>query len=282
MSTIQAGLFDHAPRTVPDRIGPAAVRAVETMHLLTPGKGRTATYDYTLNPYRGCSFGCSYCYAAFFVADEKMREEWGQWVEAKVNAADALRRKDLQGRRIFMSSVTDPYQPLEQKLELTREVVEILAEQGARLVVQTRSPLAARDIDLFLRFKHVRVNMSVTTDDDSIRKQFEPGCASIERRLDAVQQIAKAGIKANVCLCPMLPMDDPEAFGRRLVKMGVNAVAASWFHTGDRAFAAGTRDPAIALAEKLGWTRKEYEQTRAALATNCPLFGESTRAFGPV
>ncbi|AIE85025.1 Radical SAM domain-containing protein [Fimbriimonas ginsengisoli Gsoil 348] len=275
-------MFEPEPVTLPASVGPAAVRAIETTHLLTPGKGRISDYDFTLNPYRGCSFGCSYCFAAFFVADDLQRAEWGKWVEVKVRAAEALRHRNLRGKRIFMSSATDPYQPLEAKLELTREIVAILGDAQARLVVQTRSPLAARDVDLFKRFQFLRVNMSVTTDDDSVRKQFEPGCASIERRLEAVERIKAAGVRVAVCVCPMLPMHDPEAFGKRLTRMGVDAVTSGYFHSGDRAFAAGTRDRARELADEQGWTYEAYSRCRAALRHGCEAYGSSGAAFGPV
>jgi len=258
------------------------VRTIETTHLLTPGKGRTAAFDFTLNPYRGCSFGCSYCYAAFFVPDEKQRAEWGLWVEAKVRAAEVLRRRDdLFDKRIYMSSVTDPYQPLEKQLGLTREIVETLGRKGARLVVQTRSPLAARDADLFQCFKHVRVNMSITTDDDDMRKQFEPGCASVEQRLEAVRSLIAGGITVNVCVCPMLPMCDPFSFGKRLADMGVAAVAATWFHAGDRPFAAGTQDRAFVLAGHHGWTQDEFKRCRDELRRGCAAYGGAGKAFGP-
>ena len=269
-------------REVPEKIGPARVRAVETTHLLTSGKGRTAAYDFTLNPYRGCSFGCSYCYAAFFVPDEAQRADWGHWVEAKVRAAEVLRRRnDLAGKRIYMSSVTDPYQPLEKKLFLTREIVEVLAEKGARLVVQTRSPLVARDADLFRRFESVRVNMSITTDDDAARRRFEPGCAGIEQRLGAVELLIAAGIRVHVCVCPMIPMRDPYRFGQRLSAMGVSAVFASWFHSGDRPFAAGTREGAVVLAGAENWNYTEFSRCRHELRRGSASYGGAEEAFGP-
>lgn len=279
---VQRSLFEKPDRPLPDSLGPASVRAIETTNLLTPGNGRTADFDFTLNPYRGCTFGCSYCYAAFFVGDEDLRENWGRWVEVKIRAVEALRHRDLRGKTIFMSSVTDPYQPLGAKVELTREIVELLSGAGARLVVQTRSPLVARDIDLFSRFEHIRVNMSITTDDDEVRQKFEPGCASIGRRIEAVARLKDAGIRTSVCVCPMLPMRDPENFGRRMAKLGVDHLTASWFHMNDQLFTSGTRDPALALIEESGWNYDGFVRARTALKRGFGRFSTSGQAFGPV
>jgi DNA repair photolyase len=252
------------------------------MHILTPGKGRTGDYDFTLNPYRGCSFGCSYCYAAFFVADEERRQGWGKWVEVKVRAAEALRRHDLRGKRIYMSTVTDPYQPIEAETELTRSVLSVLLESQARVVVQTRSPLVTRDIDLFRQFDHLRVNVSITTDCDEVRKQYEPGCASIERRLEAVQTLKAAGVKVGVCVAPMLPLRDPSAFGRRLGEIGPELVTSVWFRESTRPFASSTREGAVSLAQEHGWTREGYDLALAELRRACPRVVPASIGFAPV
>ena len=134
------------------------------------------TYDFTLNPYSGCSFGCSYCYAAFFTRDQAQQDNWGLWVNAKQNAAqliEDLKPGELDGKRIYMSSVTDPYQPLEQRILLTQQILEAMAKHHRpKLVVQTRSPLVTRDIPLFQEIEQrggrVQVNMTVTTDDEDV------------------------------------------------------------------------------------------------------------------
>ena len=171
---------------MPNRIGKTTVTYRPARDILTRTSGFIKTYDFTLNPYSGCSFGCSYCYAAFFSRDQAQQDNWGLWVNAKENAArllDNLKPGELDGKRIYMSSVTDPYQPLEQKIELTQEILEALADRHRpKLVVQTRSPLVTRDIRLFQEIEQkggrVQVNMTVTTDDEDVRKTFEPGCPS--------------------------------------------------------------------------------------------------------
>ena len=134
-------------------------------------------YDFTLNPYGGCSFGCTYCYAAFFSRTKQGRDTWGKWVDVKENAVELMDKRragSLDGKLIYMSSVTDPYQPVERDLELTRKVLEIMADRHKpKLVVQTRSPDVVRDVDLFQRIEanggRVQVNMTITTDDEDVR-----------------------------------------------------------------------------------------------------------------
>jgi DNA repair photolyase len=276
----QLSLFETPVIRLPPSIGPATVSPIETLHLLTPGKGRTSDYDYTLNPYRGCSFGCSYCYAAFFEPDLDKRRDWGKWVEVKHRALESLARTNLRDKSVFMSSVTDPYQPLEGKIELTRSIVDHLRQAKARLVVQTRSPIAARDADIFAQFENVRVNMSITTDCDEVRKRYEPQCASIERRLDAVRQLKAAGIRVHVCVAPMLPMKDPASFGHLLDDIGVDSVGSVWFDSSPKAeFASNTREGAYELARQDGWTEDKYRLASDLLRRSCRAGARAGKVF---
>ncbi len=230
-------------------------------------------FDLALNPYVGCGFGCSYCYAAFFVADETRRATWGTWVDVKTSALEEIELcRDLAGKRLFMSTATDPYQPLEAKVGLTRLPVEAMAHplRQPRLVVQTRSPLVLRDIDLFKRFKNIRVNMSITTDCDEIRKLFEPKCASIERRMEAVRKLKSEGIRTGVTIAPMLPLRDPVAFGKRLADLEADVYAVLDFHESTRPFSAGTREDAKSLLRSLGWTSDDFRGAKAVLYRYLP------------
>ncbi len=116
---------------LPVRLGHALIEAIEPASILTRATGFMADYNYTLNPYSGCSFGCTYCYTAFFSRKVELQDTWGQWVQAKVNTVETLQkkmRKDLTGKRVYMSSVTDPYQPIERRLELVRSLLPILTK----------------------------------------------------------------------------------------------------------------------------------------------------------
>lgn len=164
-------------------------------------------YPYVVNPYTGCQHDCSYCYARFMKRFTGHKEPWGQFVDAKVNAPELLRREITRKKpdRVWVSGVCDPYQPLEGKYKLTRQCLEILADNGWPVTVQTRSPLVLRDLDILVKGKAFEVGMSVTTADDGIRRLFEPNAPPIEARVRALGELHQAGIHTFVMIAPMLP-----------------------------------------------------------------------------
>ena len=282
----------------PDRLGRTAVGYRAVPEILTRATGFIGSYDYTLNPYTGCSFGCSYCYAAFFQRDVKRQNSWGEWVTAKENAGRlvrSMRPGSLDGKRIYMSSVTDPYQPLERKVNLTRSVLESLADKHApKLVVQTRSPLALRDVDLFRHIEErggrVQVNMTVTTDDDEVRRAFEPGCPTNAARLRAVGKIRAEGIQCCVTMTPLLLVKDAGEFAGSLLETGARKFIVQPFHVEGGKMIARTREGAFRLmAEKLGCGQREfrreydrrYREARDVLRSRLPELGEGRNGFRP-
>lgn len=271
--------------TARDRVGSSDERVIpiEPRSILTRASGFMAEYDYTLNPYSGCLFGCTYCYAAFFVRDAELTASWGEWTRAKVNAVEVLKRMrtDLRGRSIYMSSVTDPYQPVERRLRLVRELLEELVHHQPQLVVQTRGPLVTRDLDLFTQLEAVRVNMTITTDDDEVRRAFEPHCPSNEQRLDAIAEVTAAGVPTTITMTPLLPVADPDAFATRLLATGVRKFVVQPFHASRGRFVAGTRDEAVAISEARGWDDDTYRDTVEVLRRRLPTLAEGREGFAP-
>ena len=270
----------------PEQLGRASVTEIYVKQILNKATGSIAAggFDYSLNPYIGCGFSCSYCFASYFQPDQERFDNWGKWIEIKANAAEVLRlKKDLKGKKVFMSSATDPYQPLEAKVEITRRLLELMSDpiRQPRMLVQTRGPLVTRDIDLLKRFKHLRVNMSITTDSEEIRKAFEPGCASIEKRLEAVAELRRAGIKASIAAVPMLPLESPKRFAKMLKDTGALYFSAYPFRISDRAFAANTRPGALQMAKDLGWDRQAFERAAAELKHYLPELNDHNRGFSP-
>ncbi len=245
----------------PGKIGNVTVTYARVREILTKATGFMDAYDYTLNPYSGCSFGCTYCYAAFFSRDIWKRDNWGEWVIVKENAVELLKNRKpgtLDGKRIYLSSVTDPYQPVERQLEITRGILQTMIDRGdkPKLVVQTRSPDVVRDCDLYRRIEdnggRVQVNMTVTTDDEDVRRTFEPHCPANPNRLEAIAEVQSKGVEACITMTPLLLVSSPYAFADSLVETGVRKFIAQPFHFKQGKFLAGTRDGAHELmAEKL-------------------------------
>ena len=299
----QASLFD-SPAEQPAaydaafRTGRVEVSSKPAREILMRATGFMGQYDFTLNPYSGCAFGCTYCYAAFFSRSAERRDTWGQWVEVKENAVELIRRRKigkLDGKCIYMSSVTDPYQPIERTVGLTRGVLQALADRHApKLVVQTRSPDVVRDCDLFQQIEEqggrVRVNMTVTTDDEDVRRTFEPFCPSNAQRLDAVAELHAAGIDVCVTMTPLLLVSDAEAFAQSLLGTGAEHFIAQPFHFARGKFVASTREGALALmAEKLGCDVASFQSRYLdhygavfeVLRDALPELGEGKEGFAP-
>ena len=260
--TAQPNLFGGEERTItgPDRIGNTFITYRPAREILNRANGFMSEYDFTLNPYSGCTFGCSYCYAAFFSPDVEKRDTWGSWVHVKQNAPELMHKRrvgGLDGKRIYLSTVTDPYQPIERQVELTRSILEIMAERHKpKLVVQTRSPDVTRDIDLFQQIEEnggrVQVNMTVTTDDDDVRRTFEPSCPNNSVRLRAIAEVQAAGIQSCITMTPLLLVSDPELFADELLDTDVRRFIVQPFHFTKGKFVANTREEAARLmAEKL-------------------------------
>jgi DNA repair photolyase len=134
-------------------------------------------------------------------------EPWGEFVDVKVNAAELLRQeiKKKKREKVWVSGVCDPYQPLEEKYRLTRQCLEILARNTWPVIIQTRSPLVLRDIDILREARDFEVGFSITTADDTIRKIFEPGAPPINDRIQALDELHKAGIRTYAMVAPVLP-----------------------------------------------------------------------------
>jgi DNA repair photolyase len=261
------------------------VEYIQSKSILTKANGFADSFDYSLNPYSGCVFGCTYCYAAFFARSPALQQSWGQWVHVKTTALELLRKKrkkPLIDKSIYMSTVTDPYQPIEQELGLTRAILaELLQYHQVRLVVQTRAALVTRDIDLFSQFEHIQVNMTVTTDDEAVRRAFEPTCPPNARRLEAIRQVQEAGIQTAITMTPLLPVRDPLAFAETLLATGAHKFVIQSFHPTVARFVAGTGAVARAISAQMGWNESRYQEVYAIMRERLPNLQEGKPGFAP-
>ncbi|MCZ6558353.1 MAG: PA0069 family radical SAM protein [SAR324 cluster bacterium] len=172
------------------------------------------TFDYSLNPYRGCEHGCVYCYAR--PSHEYLGFSAGLDFESKLMVkldAPELLAKELRARRwrpqvVGLSGNTDCYQPIERKFQLTRRCLEVFLNFGNPVEVITKSALVLRDLDVLAELAKrdlVRVTVSVTTLDGELARRMEPRAAAPAKRLDAIAGLAQAGIPTNVNVAPLIP-----------------------------------------------------------------------------
>jgi len=159
---------------------------------------KSKVFDYCLNPYTGCSHSCRYCYASLFMPRYSGHTEpWGQFVEAKINAPQLLGRQLARARQgtIWISSVCDPYQPLEAHYQLTRKCLAEIKRFDFPVFIQTKSDLVLRDLDLLKDIKEADIGFSIATDSDRVASLFEPGAPPVSRRIKALETINKTNLK---------------------------------------------------------------------------------------
>jgi len=196
-------------------------------------------FTWTLNPYRGCEFGCVYCYARYTHEFMELREPeaFETRIFAKTWSGHAFRhelRRLPLGEAIALGTATDPYQPAERRYGLTRRMLEILAREGGlRLYVTTKSDLVARDADLLgeiARHGFVRVGVTITTLDERLARLIEPYAPRPALRLQAVRQLAEAGVPVGVQAMPVLPLINDSGRSLRDLALAAAAMGARSFH----------------------------------------------------
>jgi DNA repair photolyase len=135
------------------------------------------------------------------------KEKWGEFVDVKINAVTLLQREitKKQVGCVWISGVCDPYQPLEKKYELTRGCLNTLLRYGWPVMIQTKSPLVLRDMDLLRKFKDIEVGFTITTANEDIRSIFEPNAPLISERIQALEKLYSTGIKTFAMIAPLLP-----------------------------------------------------------------------------
>lgn len=164
-------------------------------------------YDYALNPYLGCQHGCRYCYAKDFTKGEP-GDAWGEVVYVKVNLPEVLARevKTLKPGVVGISTITDPYQPVEAKYRLTRRSLEILLASGFKASVQTKSTYVLKDMDLFFVHRDkVDVGFTITTFRHEVAKLLEPMAPPPRARAYALQMLSELGVRTWIFLGPVIP-----------------------------------------------------------------------------
>ena len=158
--------------------------------------------NYVLNQYVGCQHACKYCYAKF-MCKWHAYGKWGSWVVVKENFPELVKGRRVAGR-VYMSSVSDPYQPVEREILLTRKILEKM-DKKTRLSILTKSDLVLRDIDLFKEFGDIEVGLTINDFDGRVKKEIEPFSPPKERRIRALKELSENGIKTYAFISPIIP-----------------------------------------------------------------------------
>jgi DNA repair photolyase len=257
---------------------------IESRSIFSPATGfiLRGGFEWTCNPYVGCTYGCSYCYAAFLPQNRRPVEEWGKWVVAKKNAAILAERqaRKIAGQSVYMSSVTDPYMPLERSLMLSRGILEAMLEHQPRLTIQTRGPLVVRDIDLLRQFRSLRVNFSIPTDSERVRQQFEPKAPPLEKRWEAVRELRQSGISVGLGVTPTLPIESIEGFAQRITEFKPDVLVCQDFHDAQGRFGADTGEGARQLLADMEWGPPNYRDLVHRLRQDLRVY-EGAEGFFP-
>lgn len=177
------------------------IREIEVKSVLS--KSNLPVCEYSVNPYVGCAHACKYCYASFVKRFTGHAEQWGNFVDVK-HWPGIKRPERYAGKELFIGSVTDPYQPLEGIYGRTKALLEQLCGSGCKISIATKSDLILRDLKLIRSFSGARVSWSINTLDEDFRADMDQA-VSIERRLAAMEEFHRAGVRTTCFISPIFP-----------------------------------------------------------------------------
>lgn len=262
----------------------------------TSGFIAEAGFTHSLTPARNCTFGCIYCYVPTMRVQGGLKREdwerWGQFTTFKSNAAELVARAVRPAQIIYCSPLVDPYQPAEAEAPHMPAILEQLIERPpAVFVIQTRGPVILRDLDLLRRLSartRLRVSFSVTTDDERVRRLYEPLCASIEVRFSTIRALRLGGIETWVTLAPVLPCN-PERLTAMALEASDRDLICDPFHTrATKRCGATTMERAVKVSALHGfeaWHDPEFQLEVVGRMRDCAEaagrgFGVGAGAFG--
>ncbi len=189
---------------------------------------RSGMGGFTLNPYQGCIVGCAYCYVPHMKHKQLEARKWGRYVDIKEGVPELLDKqlgRLRQPTRVFMSTATDPYQPVEERYQITRRVLEVFARHPQHsLFILTKQTLVERDMDLIARLPRAAVGMSISVIDDRLAEIIEPWAAATSRRLTTIRRLAERDIPTYVLWAPAFV---PVPMTREFVRSAIATIAES-------------------------------------------------------
>ena len=177
------------------------IKEIQVNDYLT--KSNLPASDYVINPYVGCPHGCKYCYASFMKRFTGHQEEWGTFIDIK-RCDKKINLNQIKNKTVFLSSVTDCYNKMEEKYEITKDILKQLISSECYLSISTKSSLILRDIELLKQIKNVTVSMSINTLDENFKNDMD-NAASIEKRLETLKELHNNGIYTILFMSPIFP-----------------------------------------------------------------------------
>ena len=182
---------------------PLEIRLIQCKSAASPSK--LPGLDWAVNPYRGCSHKCAYCYAQDVTRFE-LGKPWGEVIEVRINFVERLKKDVMRGADgvYGIGTVTDPYQHTDKKYELTRGCLRIMKEANARISLLTKSDLVLRDIDILSSWEGAEVAISIGTADEEKASIVEPGAPPPRRRFDALAKLVDAEIDTFLMAAPII------------------------------------------------------------------------------
>jgi len=237
----------------------------------TTGFIAEAGFTHSLTPARNCTFGCTYCYVPTMRIYGGLKPDdwrrWGQFTTFKTNAPELLRRELRDHQVIYCSPLVDPYQPAEETEQMMPRILDGLLSRPPKVfVIQTRGPLIVRDLGQLVELSArttLRVSFSLTTNRESVRKLYEPHCATLDCRLKAIHELRMAGITAFATLAPLLPCDPDELADVALESTDQDIIGDPLHVRSVKPRGATTREAAARISERHGfseWLDPEYQR----------------------
>ena len=198
------------------------VKEIKANDYLT--KSNLPASDYVINPYIGCTHGCKYCYASFMKRFTGHKEDWGDFVDIKL-CDKKINLNKISKKSVFLSSVTDCYNQLEEKYKLTRHILEQLVNSDCYLSISTKSKLILRDIDILKQIKNLSVSISINTIDEKFRCDMD-NASTIAERLDTLKKLHDNGIRTVLFMSPIFPYITE---WKEIIEKSKNYVDEYWF-----------------------------------------------------
>lgn len=198
------------------------IKNIEVNDYLT--KSNLPASDYVINPYVGCTHGCKYCYASFMKRFTGHNEEWGEFIDIK-HCDKKINLKKISKKNVFLSSVTDCYNELEEKNLITRNILEQLVNSDCYLSISTKSKLILRDIDILKKIKNLTVSMSINTLDEKFRDDMD-NASSIKDRLETLKKLHENSIYTVLFMSPIFPYITE---WKEIIEMSKEFIDEYWF-----------------------------------------------------